>query len=141
MLFEHPHEAPDGARSTLLVADVPGSRSVRVIAPAMGVAAGYYTPLVESLAARGLSVVVHEHRCVGSSDQRPGRKVDFGYHHAVSVDLAHTLQWTRGRFPEAEIVLVGHSLGAQLSSLLVATRSAAPDTHSGLGPSVSHGAF
>jgi predicted alpha/beta hydrolase len=85
--------------------------------PAMGVPAKHYLPLAEALAARGIAVVLHEWRGIGSSNRRAGRKCDWGYRELLGVDLRAGMSAVRERWPEASVLIGGHSLGGQLGAL------------------------
>ena len=85
--------------------------------PAMGVPARHYLPLAEALAARGIAVVVHEWRGIGSSNRRAGRRCNWGYRELLEDDMPAALSVLRTRWPQAACWLGGHSLGGQLSSL------------------------
>ena len=94
-----------------------GGGPVMVCVPAMGVRARSYRLLAETLAAAGCVAVTMDLRGHGRSPVRPSRKVDFGYHELISVDLAAMVVWARERWPDRSLVLFGHSLGGQLGAL------------------------
>jgi predicted alpha/beta hydrolase len=85
--------------------------------PAMGVPARQYLPLAQSLAARGIGVVIHEWRGIGSSNRRAGRQVNWGYRELLMDDLPTACATLRAQWPAARMWLGGHSLGGQLGSL------------------------
>ncbi|MFH2008783.1 MAG: alpha/beta fold hydrolase [bacterium] len=88
--------------------------------PAMGVTARYYRGVAAALAARGLAVACLDLRGNGDSDVRIRRGADFGYwQHVWDVDAAAAA--LRRRFPDAPLLLLGHSLGGQLGALQLAT--------------------
>ncbi len=108
----------DGARSELIVVqpdDYP--RCILYWLPAMGVAAKHYLPLAEAFAARGIAVVLHEWRGIGSSDRRAGRQGDWGYRQLLDADLPAGVAEARARWPRARLWMGGHSLGGQMSCL------------------------
>ncbi len=93
---------------------------VVVIAPAMGVPRQYYAAFARYLAAGGLAVVVADYRGVGDSklggplrDERATLR-DWG-----ELDVPAVIASARGRFPEAPLLYVGHSVGGQLFGLEV----------------------
>lgn len=85
--------------------------------PAMGMPARHYLPLAEALVARGIAVVLHEWRGIGSSNQRASRRVDWGYRELLRDDLPAGLLAVSKRWPQARPCLGGHSLGGQLGAL------------------------
>jgi predicted alpha/beta hydrolase len=85
--------------------------------PAMGVPARHYLPLAEAMAARGVAMAIHEWRGVGSSNQRAGRRCNWGYRELLSEDLPAASAAIRQRWPHAGCWLGGHSLGGQLGLL------------------------
>lgn len=92
-----------------------------LIEPAMGVKAGYYTPLAEALCAAGYNVAIAELRGhEESGGRKPGRNYDFGYHEMLTEDWPLAVQAVKARFPHAPLYLLGHSLGGQISSIYAA---------------------
>jgi predicted alpha/beta hydrolase len=113
-----PVSASDGSTFELLCSLPAGACSRLLIwLPAMGVSARQYLPLAEALAARGVAVVIHEWRGIGSSSQRAGRHGDWGYRELLLDDLPAAAAAVRAQWPEAASWLGGHSLGGQLASL------------------------
>jgi|SRR6185437_4961500 len=108
----------DGARVELLCVMPAAPRRLLYWLPAMGVPARHYLPLAEALAARGVGVVLHEWRGIGSSNRRAGRHCDWGYRELLQDDLAAGMAVLRQRSPEARYSVGGHSLGGQLGLLL-----------------------
>lgn len=96
-----------------------------VCLPALGVPASYYEPLALALAAHGLAAVTADLRGLGLSSVRPKRGVDFGYARLVE-DAAAIVASVRERLPSPVLVL-GHSLGGHVGSLLAGTRPEAVD--------------
>ena len=114
-----PLEAADGHRWEVLAAR--GERVDRCLVwvPALGVAARNYEPLAREFASRGIAVVVHEWRGLGSSSLRASRRVDWGYLELLRHDLPSTVDAARTAFGRVD-VLGGHSLGGQLACCLQA---------------------
>jgi predicted alpha/beta hydrolase len=112
--------AADGARVELLCVVPAALRRLLYWLPAMGVPARHYLPFAEALAARGVGVVLHEWRGIGSSNRRAGRHCDWGYRELLQDDLAAGMATLRQRWPQARCSVGGHSLGGQLG-LLVAS--------------------
>jgi len=125
-----PVSSGDGARFDLLCVHRPGPvRQLLYWLPAMGVPARQYLPLAQALAERGVTVVLHEWRGIGSSDRRAGRHCDWGYRELLEYDLPAALAEVRTRWPQATYWLGGHSLGGQLATLYAALH---PSAHAGL---------
>ena len=121
-----PVSASDGARFDLLCVHRPGPvQGLLYWMPAMGVSARQYLPLAQALAGRGVAVVLHEWRGIGSSDRRAGRHGDWGYRELLTDDLPQALAEVGRRWPQATCWLGGHSLGGQLATLYAALHPAA----------------
>ncbi|RMI27651.1 alpha/beta hydrolase family protein [Nocardia stercoris] len=95
-------------------------RVVAVIVPGLGVPAIYYEGVARLLAQRGVDAAVLELRGNGDSRPLPGPGSAYGYHELAAVDLPAVLKIVRERFPGRTPILVGHSLGGQLSMLYAA---------------------
>ncbi|HET8763120.1 MAG TPA: alpha/beta fold hydrolase, partial [Gemmatimonadales bacterium] len=122
--------AADGARCELLAVLPAGAwRHLLYWIPAMGMPARHYLPLAQALADRGIAVVLHEWRGIGSSDRRAGRQCDWGYRQLLQDDLPAGMAAVRRCWPQAPCWLGGHSLGGQLGLLYA---SLPPDDFSGL---------
>jgi predicted alpha/beta hydrolase len=113
--------AADGARFELLCVH-PESRPHQLFywLPAMGVPARHYLPMAEALAARGIAVVIHEWRGIGSSDRRAGRRSNWGYRELLLDDLPPAIAAVVAQWPQHPLFIGGHSLGGQVASLYAA---------------------
>ena len=111
--------AADGARFELEVyaTEQDPSAPVMICMPAMGIRASFYRKLAAALVDQRLNVVLADLRGTGSSSIRPSRRHDFGYHEMIDLDWPATVQTVRQRFANNQLVLLGHSLGGQLSCL------------------------
>jgi len=85
--------------------------------PAMGVGARFYEPLAYNFVNRGFNVVTADLRGHGESGIRASRMSDFGYGHMVVYDWPCIVDQTRNDLPDSPIIILGHSLGGQLSTL------------------------
>jgi len=110
--------ARDGTRASMLVfrADDPAAPVV-VCLPAMGVRGGYYKEFAQALSRAGLHVITSDLRGVGSSSARASRTCDFGYGEILDLDLPALIETVNKCFPSNARLLLGHSLGGQLSAL------------------------
>ena len=118
----------DGAKFELLCVVPQAPRRLLYWLPAMGMPARHYLPLAEALAARGVGVVLHEWRGIGSSNRRAGRHGNWGYRELLQDDLAAGLAALRQRWPQASLGVGGHSLGGQLGLLFASLHPAAFDS-------------
>jgi predicted alpha/beta hydrolase len=92
------------------------SAPVAVLAPAMGVPAGYYRPFVAELHRLGMTVVSFDVRGQGENKPRAQRGVHFGYQDFVN-DLDAVLDLVESVLPRAPRFILGHSLGGQIALL------------------------
>lgn len=107
--------AGDGHRFELIARVPDDARRTLLWLPAMGVPAKHYLPFAERLAARGVAVVLHEWRGIGSSALRAGRGVDWGYRELLELDIAASERWASTIAGDVPRVIGGHSLGGQLA--------------------------
>ncbi|QNK02351.1 alpha/beta hydrolase family protein [Dyella telluris] len=122
-----PAVAADGARADVLL-QRPAQATTRLLywVPALGVAAKHYLPLAQALAARGVTVAIHEWRGIGSSDRRASRRQDWGYRELLVDDLPAGIAVARAHVAQAPLYLGGHSLGAQIAVLYAALHPREP---------------
>jgi predicted alpha/beta hydrolase len=92
-------------------------RAAVVIAPAMGVRKRYYEPFAAYLAGAGFAVLCFDYRGMGGS--LPGRLRGFParFRDWGERDLDGALAWLGERWPEAPLLVVGHSAGGQILGL------------------------
>lgn len=95
---------------------------VFLICPAMAVKASYYSAFAEALQAAGFNAVLMDLRGVGSSNKQPHKGDDFSYHHLVDVDWDLAVNTIKAKHPNSKIVLLGNSLGGQMSALYAAAK-------------------
>lgn len=123
MPIEIPTVAPDGVTSLITAADdgsLTETTPVVLLKPAMGVRATFYQPLFDPFSNAGLRLATADLRGHGTSSIRPGWRSDFGYRHMVELDWTCEIDALARRWPEAPLVLLGHSLGGQLNLLYAA---------------------
>ena len=113
-----PVTTADGARFELLAVLPRGNwHQLLYWLPAMGMPARHYLSLAQSLAERGIAVVLHEWRGIGSSDRRASRQCDWSYRQLLLDDLPAGMAAVRERWPQATCRMGGHSLGGQFAML------------------------
>ena len=100
---------------------------VAIIFPAMSVQASYYDAFAVALNKAGMHAVIHELRGCGTSNQKPKTGDNFGYVDLVETDWPTTIDWVKATFPNAKRLLIGNSLGGQLSALHLAAHPTAAD--------------
>lgn len=96
-----------------------GAVTAILLLPALGLAARFYRPMGQALAARGIHAVLFEQRGHGASAVRAGRAHDYGFREWLTEDIPAALDWMRNQFPDAEVVPMGHSLGGHLAACYV----------------------
>ncbi|MGE3162922.1 MAG: alpha/beta fold hydrolase [Burkholderiales bacterium] len=95
--------------------------------PAMGAAAGYYTPFAQALAAQGLGMAaLLDLRGQGASSAR-ARRDEFGYREILELDLPAAIARLRKVFGARPLYVLGHSLGGQLALFSAARPGPRPD--------------
>ncbi|RJO76642.1 alpha/beta fold hydrolase [Nocardia panacis] len=125
-----PIQMPDGSSVPVRLLPAAGThrhpvtpdapRAAVVIAPGLGVPAGYYEGFALALARRGFDVAIGELRGNGDSRPKPSATSTYGYHELVSVDFPAIFEVVRDRFPDSTPYLLGHSMGGQLAVLYAA---------------------
>lgn len=120
----------DGASSKITVFPALDERAPTIICmPAMGVKASFYEPLAHNFVKKGLNVVTADLRGHGDSGIRPSRTSDFGYGDMVVYDWPCIIDQTKNHFPDSLKIILGHSLGGQLSTLYLSEK---PEKATGL---------
>lgn len=119
---EDPHRIelrhPDGSTSPLLLvraAQRDESRPAVLVLPGIAVGARYYLPLARALADAGIDAAITELRGQGESTHRIGRGGGpAGYHESAAEDIPLALDAMQRELGPRPVVLLGHSMGAQL---------------------------
>jgi predicted alpha/beta hydrolase len=95
------------------------AHQVYIILPALGVRASFYRILGDGLAARGQYAVSVDWRGHGESSLRAQRGVNYGYATLIQ-DIRLAVETIKTHYPSLTPILLGHSLGGQLGSLVIA---------------------
>lgn len=121
MALEHPITAPDGTSTVVDEYAAVGSTDAAVLfLPALGVPIGYYTPLFEKAAARGIRIFGLEFRGRPRTSTTDMRRHDWGYATLIEQDIPAA--FAQSPLGEVEqLTVVGHSLGGLIA--LTATGS------------------
>ena len=110
---------PDGSQNKLSLNLLAKTGPVFLVLPALGMRASYYQPLQEALGQAGLSSVLVDWRGHGHSSLRPNRREDWGYEQLV-LDTQFVLETIAKLAPNRPLIIIGHSLGGQIGSLVAA---------------------
>ncbi len=117
MRSQHVLSAPGVGSELCLLAPRRSDGDMLLWLPALGVPARHYQPLAAALREHGVGIALHEWRGIGSSSVRAGRHADWGYRELLEEDLPAAIAACRRMYPEARLILGGHSLGGQLACL------------------------
>lgn len=115
-----PLQATDGHCWNLAGSEPASPSAILLWLPALGVAAKHYQPFAQALAGQGVAAYVHEWRGAGTSNLRASHGCDWGYRELLELDLPASAAALRHRYPGAETIIGGHSLGGQLACCLLA---------------------
>lgn len=86
-----------------------------LISAAMAVPSGFYRPLVESFGARGWEVSALPTRGFDRGEPNASRAHDWSYGDVID-DIADAVGKARADNPHRPVILLGHSLGAQIGA-------------------------
>jgi len=112
----------DGQRLVYHRYPVADSDKAVILLPAMGVPAGYYRRLANELTGLGIDVTVADLRGTGDSTPVATRAATYGYLDLVD-DADVLLDELAPELAGRRILLLGHSLGGHVSSLLLSRRT------------------
>ena len=87
------------------------SKDVALINAGAGIASKYYDRFAAFLAERGIPTLVYDYRGIGRSRPDSLRGFQASVEEWGSKDCAAAICWLRNRFPEARLIVVGHSIG------------------------------
>lgn len=100
---------------------------VILVFAAMGAPARAYRRLARWFAARGYPIATVDTRGTGESTPAPRRGIDFGIDAHLYGDLPAAVAWARDTYPGRPLVLLGHSIGGQMSGLHAGLEPGAAD--------------
>lgn len=86
-----------------------------LISTAMAVSSRFYAPLVDAFTERGWDATALPRRGFERGTPVASRGVDWGYDDEIS-DIADAVAKARAEDPDRAVILLGHSLGAQLGA-------------------------
>lgn len=86
-----------------------------LVSTAMAVSSRFYAPLVDALTERGWDATALPRRGFERGLPVASRGVDWGYDDEIS-DIADAVAKARAEDPDRPVILLGHSLGAQLGA-------------------------
>ncbi|MHB8147584.1 MAG: alpha/beta hydrolase family protein [Vulcanimicrobiaceae bacterium] len=113
--------ALDGRALTATLFEPERPRAVAIVSTATATPRGYYRAFAQFLAERGASVVTYDYRGSGDAPSvlrhSEARMRDWG-----ELDFAGIVAWMRARYPDLELMTVGHSFGGH--ALLLAPNNA-----------------
>ncbi len=87
---------------------------VAIINCATGVKASYYARYARFLAAHGYLAITYDYRGIGASRPRSLRRLKASKSDWGSKDFEGIMQWVIKNFPDADIAVIGHSIGGVL---------------------------
>jgi len=128
-----PIVSADGATT---VVEVYGDSGPSVLfLPGLGIPIAYYAPFLTDWAERGFTIYALELRGMPQSSTADIRAHDFGYAHALDLDIPAVLSQTPIAQPA---ILAGHSLGGQLALLFAARTPRAVSKVAAIASGSSH---
>src|SRR5688572_10427447 len=113
-------------RLAVTVHENAGADTIVVMMPAMGVPARYYDRFAVSLVEAGFAVAVADLRGTGASRPTPSRASRYGYHDLAG-DVGAVLEALAPQRDGRRTLLLGHSLGGQVSLIHLARTQAGID--------------
>lgn len=93
------------------------AKPVILVFAAMGAPARAYRRLARWFASAGYPIATVDTRGTGESTPQPKRGIDFGVSQHLYQDWPAAIAWAHANYPGRKIVLLGHSIGGQLSSI------------------------
>jgi len=97
-------------------------QTVAIVNCATGVKASYYARYAAFLAAHGYLAVTYDYRGIGASRPPSLRRLKASKSDWGSKDFEGVMQWAIKNFPDARIVVIGHSIGGALPGFSASNR-------------------
>jgi len=92
-------------------------QTVVIIAPATGVKQLYYKRFAQFLQSNGITAITFDYYGIGQSKNLPIKNIDVSVVDWGTNDIETVLQYVRKNYSNAQIILIGHSVGGQLFGL------------------------
>lgn len=108
-----------------------------LIAPAMAIGSGFYRPVAEEFERHGWRARALPRRGFERGQARASRSADWSYQDEID-DMAHAVSQARADEPGRPIILLGHSLGAQLAAGLELNTQTPADGIVTVGGTIPH---
>lgn len=105
----------------LFVPDQPLDRVV-IINSAMGVLKRYYADFATYLTSEGFHVITYDYHGIGESLAQPIQQINTNLVQWAQEDYAAVITHARARFPNARLLVLGHSVGGQLIGMTPASQ-------------------
>lgn len=132
------YESEDGCEHCLHVFLTEDETSpVVLLFPAMGTQSPYYFALANSFNQSGIQFSCTDLRGHGPMHAQASWSNNFGYYELIHFDWPAALKALRNRLPNAPIFLMGHSLGAQISTCFLSLRDPKQIEPEGPAPKIS----
>ncbi len=93
------------------------SETVLIIASATGVKQSFYKKFAEYLCTKGITVITFDYTGIGESLQTSIKKIKTNVAHWGKVDLDSVIKYAKNNYSDANLIVVGHSIGGQLIGL------------------------
>jgi predicted alpha/beta hydrolase len=112
----------DKTKSKVAIYGTGNNNITLILLPAMGVRATFYNKFANNLSSLGFNVITADWRGQGYSSVRASRTTNFGYKEYIK-DIKELFDYTNIWFPDTKKIIVGHSLGGQIGSLIASRYS------------------